>query len=516
MPFPARAGRTRVVTSVRTIVTYLSNLVSTSPALAQAQWAQVFLFEDSSTDEEGADGRSLFWQLPHSQRGRYRPILRAVRGAQYRLDYVRRLQAQGMTFISTEEDENASNINAEGDGGARRRIAERTVAVPLVQTRSAVLQLLQEMAAEDEEGLLRQWGEEEVSMLVHKESEDALEGVVAACEPPYVRSMGLMGRMSMRTVRIGGLQLGNADADTHKPFTFEDSYEASTPADASTSFIGALPSVQASSERLLSARLSLREVQELGASASGAGSGVWAASTGGGSEDIQLDVEQNLQLEAGAPPADLASEASEALQQVRHSEQLNSERETLSSRREESMHSDARESVRSDAMLTASPDSLESRMQSAVSSLHGVLGERSSSGAPLTSSHDTPPSSAALPTTASADITAIWRAKTDAASQAEGSRVPAWEGTQGQHESQEILTITHLGSALGTARAHDAEASTALTTALTGLELARALREMGSGPQAHQMGLQSALSHACAILSVRVSPQVCTLSRRLS
>lgn len=69
----------------------------------QAEWQQLYNYEDSSTDDEAEGERSLFWCLPSTSRPMYKPVLRAYRRARNRLDYVQRLQAQGVVVVTTDE-----------------------------------------------------------------------------------------------------------------------------------------------------------------------------------------------------------------------------------------------------------------------------------------------------------------------------------------------------------------------------------------------------------------------------
>ena len=60
----------------------------------QERMARYALYEDSSSDEEGPGGRSLFWTLPQEHKARYKDVLRALRRARNRAAYVELLRSR--------------------------------------------------------------------------------------------------------------------------------------------------------------------------------------------------------------------------------------------------------------------------------------------------------------------------------------------------------------------------------------------------------------------------------------
>ena len=62
----------------------------------QRRWKAITGYQDSSTDEEGPEGSSIFWKLPLSHRTEYKPIVRAMRRAQHRRAYLTQLQRRGV------------------------------------------------------------------------------------------------------------------------------------------------------------------------------------------------------------------------------------------------------------------------------------------------------------------------------------------------------------------------------------------------------------------------------------
>lgn len=54
---------------------------------------------DSSSDEEGPSGTSIYWHLPRPHRSHYKSILRAFRRAHNRLSYISFLRARGFSAI---------------------------------------------------------------------------------------------------------------------------------------------------------------------------------------------------------------------------------------------------------------------------------------------------------------------------------------------------------------------------------------------------------------------------------
>jgi hypothetical protein len=61
-------------------------------ACMQRRWKAITAYEDSSTDEEGPDGTSIYWCIPLSHRAEYKPCLRAMRRAHHRRAYLTHLQ----------------------------------------------------------------------------------------------------------------------------------------------------------------------------------------------------------------------------------------------------------------------------------------------------------------------------------------------------------------------------------------------------------------------------------------
>jgi hypothetical protein len=158
----------------------------------QERMQRLALYEDSSSDEEGPGGTSLYWHLPPAQRCRYKPALRAMCRARNRRAYVSHLSAQGIAVkdvppagpkvrkrkgaasqapaslrpaeavaneapdalaAETSRDEvtsadevakdaqNAANTEAE-EAGEEGDLAQRTVALPLVDAQPEVAALL--------------------------------------------------------------------------------------------------------------------------------------------------------------------------------------------------------------------------------------------------------------------------------------------------------------------------------------------------------------------------------------
>lgn len=66
----------------------------------QKQWKAITAYEDSSTDEEGPEGSSIFWTLPLSHRSEYKPVLRAMRRAHNRRYYLSQLQRRGVLTMN--------------------------------------------------------------------------------------------------------------------------------------------------------------------------------------------------------------------------------------------------------------------------------------------------------------------------------------------------------------------------------------------------------------------------------
>ena len=85
--------------------------------------ARLALYEDSSDDELGENGSSLYWQLPPEHRGHYRQVLQATRRARNRLAYVQHLDARGVA---------ASDAPAVDVSAATR--ASTPVAVPAMRS----------------------------------------------------------------------------------------------------------------------------------------------------------------------------------------------------------------------------------------------------------------------------------------------------------------------------------------------------------------------------------------------
>jgi hypothetical protein len=65
----------------------------------QTRWKAITSYEDSSSDEEGPDGSSIYWSIPVSHRADYKPTLRAMRRAHHRRTYLAQLQRLGILTI---------------------------------------------------------------------------------------------------------------------------------------------------------------------------------------------------------------------------------------------------------------------------------------------------------------------------------------------------------------------------------------------------------------------------------
>jgi hypothetical protein len=65
----------------------------------QRRWKAITAYKDSSTDEEGPAGASIYWSLPFRFRAEYKATLRAMRRAYHRRAYLTQLQRMGILTV---------------------------------------------------------------------------------------------------------------------------------------------------------------------------------------------------------------------------------------------------------------------------------------------------------------------------------------------------------------------------------------------------------------------------------
>lgn len=68
-------------------------------ACIQRKWKTITAYEDSSTDEEGPGGSSIYWKLPLNYRSDYKLIVRAMRRARHRRAYLTHMQRRGVLTV---------------------------------------------------------------------------------------------------------------------------------------------------------------------------------------------------------------------------------------------------------------------------------------------------------------------------------------------------------------------------------------------------------------------------------
>lgn len=141
------------------------DLSSRVAGLAQGAWDVAVLYEDSSTDDEGVDGRSLYWSLPAPSRPCYRAVLRALRRARNRVACIASLTARGLEVLDGDEpraspcDSRRHPETTPAPAAALGRPAsllggELDANLPLVAVTPAVMASLDELLVQTEPGAL--------------------------------------------------------------------------------------------------------------------------------------------------------------------------------------------------------------------------------------------------------------------------------------------------------------------------------------------------------------------------
>jgi hypothetical protein len=116
---------------------------------------EIFAYEDSSSDDEGPGGSSLYWQLAKGHQKHYKAVLRAMRRARVRSSYIEYLSTHGFRVSDQptpkEEGEHSHvkvGLEQRDKGGALQAVlgmAGRCLELPMVFATEAVVTILHEL-----------------------------------------------------------------------------------------------------------------------------------------------------------------------------------------------------------------------------------------------------------------------------------------------------------------------------------------------------------------------------------
>jgi hypothetical protein len=113
---------------------------------------------DSSSDEEGPEGSSLYWQLPKDHRQHYKPVLQAMRRARVRRSYILYLSEHGFHVTNQpapkSKDDHTQKFLTPGhaDESGVSRAVPGCIELPMVAASEAVFAVLQEQLPREQGG----------------------------------------------------------------------------------------------------------------------------------------------------------------------------------------------------------------------------------------------------------------------------------------------------------------------------------------------------------------------------